>query len=304
MPPTNLLASRISQQPRLLNSYSSWERAPIRDFICGHIPVLSFGCHFGLDVHQFRPYSLRRGGATHIFQCSGSMGLAMLKGRWQSSQVARIYISNGLSYLPNSKMSPDTDKLLRQYHFFSYHQGWQRRSGGLRLESWNGMSWRRWKLFRAARWPVSTTRQDFKSPYHERGWINVSAFNQEGINQFQVSPKCWKRQGLNKGAERFFGQPDGLSLPWNKISNLSTMRGDGSMFQPSTKKVLTSFKFHQNFGRDKVSKSKSTFLRHEIKSCWSNTSRHPFFRWIFHYKPSSYWGTPIDGNPHRYICIY
>ena len=191
-----LLASRISQLSRLLNSYSSWERAPIRDFICGHIPVLSFGCHFGLDVHQFRPYSLRRGGATHIFQCSGSMGLAMLKGRWQSSQVARIYISNWLSYLPNSKMSPDTDKLLRQYHFFSYHQGWQWRSGGLRLESWNGMSWRRWKLFRAARWPVSTMRQDFKSPYHERGWINVSAFNQEGINQFQVSPKCWKRQGL------------------------------------------------------------------------------------------------------------
>ena len=57
---------------------------------------------------------------------------------------------------------------------------------------------------------------------------------------------AWSRgMECHKGAESFFGQPDGLSLPWDKISNLSTMREDGSKFQPSTKKVLTSFKFHQ-----------------------------------------------------------
>lgn len=48
---------------------------------------------FGLLPHKFRPYSLRRGGATWVFQCSGSMETALVKGRWGSSRVARIYIS-------------------------------------------------------------------------------------------------------------------------------------------------------------------------------------------------------------------
>lgn len=42
---------------------------------------------FDLDKHQFRPYSLRRGGATYVFQQTGSMEAALLKGRWGSSRV-------------------------------------------------------------------------------------------------------------------------------------------------------------------------------------------------------------------------
>ena len=33
-------------------------------------------------------------------------------------------------------------------------------------------------------------------------------------------------------------------------------------------------------------------------------SHHPFVDRIFPSKPSSYWGTPIDGNPHIYIYMY
>lgn len=43
---------------------------------------------FDLEEHGFRPYSLRRGGATHLFQTSGSMELALLRGRWESTRVA------------------------------------------------------------------------------------------------------------------------------------------------------------------------------------------------------------------------
>lgn len=47
---------------------------------------------FGLDHLQFRPYSLRRGGATDLFQQTQSMEAALIRGRWESSRVARIYI--------------------------------------------------------------------------------------------------------------------------------------------------------------------------------------------------------------------
>ena len=128
MPPTKPLASRISQQStveaveQLLILRKSTNTGPYLWPHSGAFFRRQFKylcCHFVLDAHQFRPYSLKRGGATYIFQCSGSMELAMLKGRWKSSRTAR----DGLSYLPNTKMSPHTDKLLRQYHFFSYHQG-------------------------------------------------------------------------------------------------------------------------------------------------------------------------------------
>ena len=78
---------------------------------------------FDLSAHEFRPYSLRRGGATHLFQSTNSMEAALTKGRWQSSRVARIYISDGLSYLPNIKMSSKTAALLSRYYFVSPQQG-------------------------------------------------------------------------------------------------------------------------------------------------------------------------------------
>lgn len=71
---------------------------------------------FGLAEHGFKPYSLRRGGATHLFQCSGSMERALLRGRWQSSRVARVYISDALSYLPKLRMTAITQAMMKKYH--------------------------------------------------------------------------------------------------------------------------------------------------------------------------------------------
>ena len=78
----------------------------------------------GLQTHQFRPYSLRRGGATFVFQQTRSMEAALLRGRWNSSRVARIYISDALSFLPSLKMNAVTSSFLRKFHFINSQSGW------------------------------------------------------------------------------------------------------------------------------------------------------------------------------------
>ena len=49
-----------------------------------------------LDGH-FRPYSLRRGGATHWFRTTGSLDATTDRGRWGCVKTARIYINTGLA---------------------------------------------------------------------------------------------------------------------------------------------------------------------------------------------------------------
>lgn len=78
---------------------------------------------FGLQNHRSRPYSLRRGGATFIFQQSGSMELVLTKGRWESSKVAKMYISDALSYLPSIKLNKTTKSLLEKFHYVSPTMG-------------------------------------------------------------------------------------------------------------------------------------------------------------------------------------
>ena len=65
----------------------------------------------GLASLQFRPYSLRRGGATHWFSKHGSLDRVIVQGRWQAHRTARIYINEGLSVIaemaiPKSHMKP------------------------------------------------------------------------------------------------------------------------------------------------------------------------------------------------------
>ena len=70
---------------------------------------------FGLQSFAFRPYSLRRGGATHHFQESRSMESTLVLGRWESAKVARIYISDALSFLPGMAFSSYTRRMLNAY---------------------------------------------------------------------------------------------------------------------------------------------------------------------------------------------
>ena len=71
---------------------------------------------FKIQHLGFRPYSLRRGGATWLVQSTGSMELALLKGRWTSHRVARMYISDGVSKLPDLILPERTKQLLKAWN--------------------------------------------------------------------------------------------------------------------------------------------------------------------------------------------
>ena len=53
----------------------------------------------GLESFAFRPYSLRRGGATFWFSKHGSLDRLLIAGRWQAPKTARIYLNEGLARL-------------------------------------------------------------------------------------------------------------------------------------------------------------------------------------------------------------
>ena len=65
----------------------------------------------GLGTYSFRPYSLRRGGATHWFSKHGSLDKVVILGRWAAQKTARLYINEGLATiaemtLPKAKLRP------------------------------------------------------------------------------------------------------------------------------------------------------------------------------------------------------
>lgn len=66
---------------------------------------------------DFRPYSLRRGGATHAFSQHGSMDKLLIAGRWQSQKTARLYVNQGLAVLAELKIpkTPFSVTLRKQY---------------------------------------------------------------------------------------------------------------------------------------------------------------------------------------------
>ena len=66
-----------------------------------------------LDQRGFRPYSLRRGGATSLFVKLGSLDRVLLQGRWTALKTAKIYLNSGLAMIAELEISP---KLLRPFH--------------------------------------------------------------------------------------------------------------------------------------------------------------------------------------------
>ena len=64
---------------------------------------------------NFKPYSLRRGGATLEMQSHGLMERVLVRGRWKTSAVARIYIADGLSLLPSLRMTWEAKHLVAKY---------------------------------------------------------------------------------------------------------------------------------------------------------------------------------------------
>lgn len=92
-----------------------------------HLPIWKFsGSAFRSKFRQlcslfhvlhlnFRPYSLRRGGATAYFMSCGLMEKTLIRGRWASSSVARIYLCDSLAQLPILKGAKETQNLVEKY---------------------------------------------------------------------------------------------------------------------------------------------------------------------------------------------
>ena len=70
---------------------------------------------FQLQHCGFRPYSLRRGGATDLFLRCKSYDIALQLGRWESTRVARLYIQEGLSQLPLLSLPEETKAFIREW---------------------------------------------------------------------------------------------------------------------------------------------------------------------------------------------
>ena len=73
---------------------------------------------FGVQNMNFRGYSLRRGGATAYFQEYGLMERTLIRGRWSSIQVARLYICDALAQLPSLIATPRSQRLIAKYRAF------------------------------------------------------------------------------------------------------------------------------------------------------------------------------------------
>ena len=101
----------------------------------------SFRTHFRklctdarLPPLPWRPYSLRRGGATAHFLQFGSLDKTAVRGRWQSTRTARLYVDEGVAALALSTVStPAQERHIRSLAAgvataqmpFSGNQNWQ-----------------------------------------------------------------------------------------------------------------------------------------------------------------------------------
>lgn len=79
--------------------------------------------YFDIGHLGFRCYSLRRGGATAYFAECGLMEKTLLRGRWGSTSVARIYICDALAQLPTLKARPTTIALMEKHSLLSPQKG-------------------------------------------------------------------------------------------------------------------------------------------------------------------------------------
>ena len=62
---------------------------------------------------KFKPYSLRRGGASEYYRATGNLQGALMRGRWSGIAVGRIYITEGLSLLTQMRLA--NLEALREY---------------------------------------------------------------------------------------------------------------------------------------------------------------------------------------------
>eukprot|EP00438_Fugacium_kawagutii_P013582 Skav223043 [mRNA] locus=scaffold1069:163813:168437:+ [translate_table: standard] len=81
-------------------------------------------CLESLEIADFgfRPYSLRRGGATFWFQKHGSFDKLLVQGRWQAAKAARVYLNEGLALLAELTLPQKSIQTFHRIYTVSTHQ--------------------------------------------------------------------------------------------------------------------------------------------------------------------------------------
>ena len=70
---------------------------------------------FKIEELKFKPYSLRRGGATYLLQVGVPLETILVRGRWRSIAVARLYLEDGLAQIPALRASNTTQRLISRW---------------------------------------------------------------------------------------------------------------------------------------------------------------------------------------------
>jgi len=72
----------------------------------------------GLESFQFKPYSLRRGGATWWFQKHQNLDRILVQGRWMAHRTARIYLNEGLAIMAKTQINFETPAFRSFLHIY------------------------------------------------------------------------------------------------------------------------------------------------------------------------------------------
>eukprot|EP00438_Fugacium_kawagutii_P029122 Skav233719 [mRNA] locus=scaffold2120:365768:377109:+ [translate_table: standard] len=83
---------------------------PSHSFLAGpsHVWRRTFSQYLsalGFSAWDFRPYSLRRGGATDVFKKQPQLDKLLILGRWQSARTARLYLNEGMAAIQHVCMA-------------------------------------------------------------------------------------------------------------------------------------------------------------------------------------------------------
>eukprot|EP00435_Cladocopium_sp_Y103_P041751 s2830_g11.t1 len=79
----------------------------------------SFGIllrHFQLEPFSFSLYSLRRGGATHVYAANRDIHFVAMQGRWRDVRTARIYLDDARATLEMAQFVHELEDIFRAIH--------------------------------------------------------------------------------------------------------------------------------------------------------------------------------------------
>ena len=154
----------------------------------------------GVERWDFRPYSLRRGGATSLFVKIGSLDRVLLLGRWTAVKTAKIYLNSGLAMLADIQIPK---KLLRPFHlvFNNFLSSVQTLEPALLIKSRTGG---RGKNKNTARIPCKKAKKASKTVKK----TGLKRAKRPGGGQQSFSFRlCLVQKCLGLGVPRFGGEP-------------------------------------------------------------------------------------------------